>query len=530
MANNPAISYVLAEMTRGRRPARVHAAMALVLAAACGHADAPAPPAPRHDPASVPTAPGDAPVELPARALGEPTLAAFAWRQRGGQGEFTAARAAESRGAWPDVAKACARAIATDPLHLEAQWLDAIALAKLGSLDAVVAPLQTAITGDYVKWSEASLSHPALQTWLGTAAGQAWKARVDADRPMVVAALAHALVVRASGDLYAFDDDSALPSGSAARSSKAGPFDGEGQRWYRLTNTFGGVIAALAVPRAHRIAYVVRKRDGRLAIGQVELGRVHTTHPVALGVTATASTPVVVAWSERPPVGFWVGSGGGTQAWRTLDDEGALHPQTAKAARPAGSWLEVHAHTARLHRTAEGVAADWDEHALAGAMRVTTSGRVVTAPSPFLIDGGTVTWANDRAHLAFVAQDPEACASKAPSASPNPTPTPNPTPSPNPTPIPSPPPDSIAYVIDVATGTPTEIARGNGGFAIEWIDDRELAVAGANGVARVASDGSVTTPLPGADALVTPSHPPRCTPEPDSDVTAPSSDAGDDEP
>jgi hypothetical protein len=137
-----------------------------------------------------------------------------------------------------------------------------------------------------------------------------------------------------------------------------------------------------------------------------------------------------------------------------------------------------------------------------------------------------------------VAQDPEACASKSPSPNPRPNPSPTPTPSPiptpnptpNPIPTPTPKPDSVAYVIDAATGTAIEIARGNGGLAIEWIDDRELAVAGANGVARVASDGNVTTPLQGADALVTPSHPPRCTPEPDGDVTAPASDASDDEP
>jgi hypothetical protein len=483
--------------------------------AGCGHGEPAAAPSPRRDAAAHASAPGDARVQLPARALGEPNLAAFAWRRRGGQAEFTLARKAEARGVWTEVDAACGRAIDKDPLHLEAQWLDAIALAKLGRLDAVTTPLTTAVAGDFAKWSEPSLEHPALEAWLTTDVGRAWRAQLDVDRATVVAALARSMIVLASGDLYSIDR--------------------EGGRWLRLTHTFGGVFAAFAAPAARRVAYIVRKRDGRLAVGQVDLARVHTTHAVALGVTASASAPVAVVWNDRAPAGFWIGNGTGAQAWRVMDAEGLVGPAAkAKLPRPPGPWLEVHAKTARLHRTAEGVSADWDEHELAGALRVAASGKVVTAPSPYLVDGNTIVWTTDRAHLAFVVQDPEACTRKStnPNPTPNPTPSPNPnpTPSPNPPPSPNPIPTEIAFVADASTGTWTEIARGDGGLAVEWLGDRELAVAGTHGVAVFALDGT-TAPVVGAEALVTPAHPPRCTSEPaDSDVDATLSPTSDDEP
>ena len=490
MANKPAISYVVAGMNR----------VWLVAACmACGHGEPAAAPSPKRDAGATAAVPPDARIELPARALGEPELAAFAWRRRAGQADFVLARAAETRGAWTEVDAACGRAIVKDPLHLEAQWLDAIALAKLGRLDAVPTPLVTAVDGDFAKWSEASLEHPALQAWLQTDTGRAWRTRVDADRATVVIALARSLVVHASGDLYAVDR--------------------EGGRWLRLTHTFGAVLAAFAVPSAQRIAYVVRKRDGRLAIGQVELARAHTTHPVALGMTATAAAPVVVAWSERAPAGFWIGNGPGAQVWRVMDDEGVVRAaptgSKAKLGRPPGAWLEVHARTARLHRGAEGVSADWDEHELAGALRVVASGKVVTAPSPYLVDGNTIVWARDKAHLAFVVQDPEACTRKTTSTSTGAATTT----------------DSMAFVVDASTGALTEIARADGGLAVEWVSEHEVAVAAPGRTVVVVGLDGTSMPVPGAEALVAPAHPPRCAPEPsDSDAGATVSPASDDEP
>ena len=63
---------------------------------------------------------------------------------------------------------------------------------------------------------------------------------------------------------------------------------------------------------------------------------------------------------------------------------------------------------ARLHRVPpDGISADWDDQGLASAIRIGTSNRVVTVPGQ--IDGNTIAWSPDRAHLAFVAQLDDHC-------------------------------------------------------------------------------------------------------------------------
>src|SRR5258706_11460624 len=175
--------------------------LTVVLVAAMGCGRHAAPPA-RHD-AGPPARTDAATVELPARPLGLPDLAGWRWRKRGGQPAFRIARKAEGREDWPAVVTACKDALAADPTHLEAAWLYAVALAKTGNLDAVTEPLALAASGDFGKWGAASLEQPALQPYLATLAGAAWRRRVEADAAIYSAALAHSIVVIAAGDLYA---------------------------------------------------------------------------------------------------------------------------------------------------------------------------------------------------------------------------------------------------------------------------------------------------------------------------------------
>jgi hypothetical protein len=65
-----------------------------------------------------------------------------------------------------------------------------VGLAKTGKMDQVLAPLQHAAAGDFGKWGDASLEQPALQPFLATLDGQAWRRRVTQDREALVAALA----------------------------------------------------------------------------------------------------------------------------------------------------------------------------------------------------------------------------------------------------------------------------------------------------------------------------------------------------
>src|SRR5262249_9309192 len=161
-------------------------------------------------------------------------LAAYRWRKRGGQAAFRLAWGAEERGDWAGVVAACQQALAVDPGHLEASWLVAVGLAKLGKLDQVLAPLQRAVAGDFGKGGQAPLERPGMRAFLATPVGAAWRRRIALDRARMVDAIAGSVVVSADGQLYAVELDS--------------------RRWHRLTRGPSVVLGAIAVPAAHRLA------------------------------------------------------------------------------------------------------------------------------------------------------------------------------------------------------------------------------------------------------------------------------------
>src|SRR6185295_12070333 len=129
-----------------------------------------------------------------------------------------------------------------------------------------------------------------------------------------------------------------------------------------------------------------------------------------------------------------------------------------RTARPAGAWLEVTSRgAAHLHALPANVTADWDDQSLASAIRIGTSNRVISVPSPGLIDGNTAAWSPDRLRVAFVAQLDDHCAAGAV--------------------------NTAAFVADAATGSTRELARAADGIAFVWLTDRTLAIAGDRGVA-----------------------------------------------
>ena len=448
--------------------------LAAAVSSGCGNRAAPPPPPERRDAAVA-----DAAVELDATPLGLADLDAYRWRKRGGQAAFRLALKAENRDDWADVADACRQALAADPGHLEAAWLYAVALAKLGKFDEVLAPLQRAAAGDFPKWGDASLELPGMQPFLATAVGAAWRRRVELDRRRFTDAVARSVTVTAGGEIFAVDLDR--------------------RRWYRLTHGSGAsgasgvVIGGLAVPAAHRLAYVARiKRKGahQLGVGVVDLARPKTWRPIPLG-----AGPIAIAYSARPPLGLWIGAGTPhAMQWRQLDDDYQLHPLPARTERPAGAWLEVTARGAvHLHAMPPNVTADWDDQSLASAIRIGTSNRVISVPSPGLIDGNTAAWSPDRVHVAFVAQLDDHCAAGAV--------------------------NTAAFVADASTGATRELERAAAGIAIEWLAERRLAIAGDHGVAIHSLDGAAAIPIEGATGLVIPRERPRCAaPEPGDDT------------
>lgn len=430
-----------------------------------------------------PPGPGDAAVsvDVDAAVLGLPDAAAYGWRRRGGEPAFRIARRAEARDDWAAVAAACERALAADPGHLDASWLYAVALAHLGRLDEVLAPLARAAAGDLAKWGQASLELPGLQGFLATPVGAAWRRRVELDRRRFAEVIARALIVTAGGVLYGVEID---PAGGAP-----GP-----RRWYRLTHSADAVTGALAIPTAHRIAYVAHPRGKAtraLGVGVVDLAQVKIWRPIPLGTAG----PISVAYSTRPPLGLWIGSGASRATlWRQLDDDYHLHPLPARTARPAGAWLEATVRAAHLHALPPDITADWDEQWLASAIRIGTSNRVISVPSPGLIDGNTAAWSPDRLRVAFVAQLDDHCAAGAV--------------------------NTAAFVADAATGSTRELARAASGIAFVWLTDRTLAIAGDRGVAvHSLDDGVGPIRIDGADGLGIPRERPRCAaPEPHDDA------------
>jgi hypothetical protein len=442
-------------------------ALIIVLAILQGCGSRPTRP-PLPDQKDAGTTDGEVAIELDGVPLGLPELAAYGWRKRGGQPAFRLARKAEASGDWPTVVTTCRQALAVDPGHLEAAWLHAVGLAKLGKTDQVLAPLSRAAVGDFAKWGQASLELPALQAFLATPVGEAWRRRVEQDRALYVAAIARSVIVSADGELFAFEVES--------------------RRWYRLIRTPSVVIGAIAIPAAGKIAFVSRARlagERELGIGVIDLAHGKSSGAVLLGTPG----PITVAYSAKPPVGFWIGTGAPRPTvWRQLDDEYRLHALPARTARPSGPWLDVTAGgSVHLHALPPNVTADWDDQSLASAIRIGRSNRVVSVPSPGLIDGNTAAWSPDRVHFAFVAQLGDHCTAGAV--------------------------NTAAFVADASTGGTKELERAAGGIALQWLTERRVAIAGDRGVTiRSLDDGTPPIAIEGATGLLVPRERPRCAP------------------
>lgn len=412
--------------------------------------------------------PGDAAsVTLATQPLGASDLAAFAYRARDGQGPFRQARAAEEQGNWGQVATLCEAALAVDPNHLDAAYLLAVARAKQQNLEAVLEPLAKAVAGDFAKWGNASLAQPALQPFLATTIGQAYRARVEADRDVFAQMFARSLVVTSHGDLFAFDP--------------------EMKRFLRLTRTGGAVIGALAMKSG--IAYVTREKVGtqtRLGVGLLDAGtgKTHRAAHVDKSALRVAFNMKLNRFIVRQ----------GNDWYSVVGKSGAeleLIPRKEHPGYPAQlaeqTWLDVNRRRFTREKLQSIVSGDWDELGLASAMRITSTHKIVTVPSPGLINGNTVERSHDGSQLVFVAQLSDTCKPGDATAA--------------------------AFIADTATGTAHELERATTGIAVTWMAERTIALAGDHGVSIVDLDANTTTPLADADGLLAPRFKPKCVPE-----------------
>lgn len=423
-------------------------------------------------------------VTIERKPLGMADLEGYRWRARGGHAAFREARVAEGNEDWPAVAVACEKAMAADPTNAEAAWLLAVAYAKTGKLEQVLAPLHVAVAADFGKWADPSLVQPAFTAWRATPVGEAWQELVEAERPGYIAAINRGVVVMAHGDLFAVDAGSGSAGVGGGGPGEAEPVRGPiDLRWHRLTRTNGAVIGGMALPATKGIAYVTRrltklgtKLTRSVGLGAVNLANGHATRPTDLGTNG----PLVVAGASDPMT-LWIGQG---KTARTLYD-GKL--TATKAPRPPGSALVV-GKTVLLDRgKVPEVSADYDDAGLTSAIMLAKTSRVISAPSPGLIDGSTIVWSPDRTHVAFVAQLVETCVKDSPT--------------------------TAAFVADATTGTRVELLRALGGIAIDWVDDDTIAVAG-DGAVSLVDLGGTSQELAGAAGLIVPRRAPPCAPAP----------------
>ena len=424
------------------------------------------------------------------RTLGKAALDEYGWRSGPGQAAFDRALAAERAGDLPTIEREASAALAADPGHLEAAWVAAVARARLGRHDQVLAALEIAAAGDWGKWGERSLELAALGEFRATPAGRGWVDAAEPYRAAVATALARAIVVigrspsaagprgRPTAELYAVDLAEA--------------------RWIRLTRTGGTLAGALPAGAAPLVAYVAhrpvaRARSGtvipEVRIGVVDLATGRASREVALREVRELTLAWRLRAGEPHLEAAWL-PGTGKKRATAIDWQHGKALPIDKPQPMRGARLALDAQTAALRRLPiAGVTADWDDRGTASAIRLDQTGKVVAAPDGALIDGDSVALAPDGARLVFaVAAEPPCGADD----------------------------DRRLYLAEVATGRVRKLAAGAVSSGL-WLDADRLAFVDGDAVTiAIAATGKPTATVSGGAGVTTTAvgAPRRCDPPP----------------
>jgi hypothetical protein len=389
----------------------------------------------------------------PVRALGAASPEEADYRHGGGAAAYARAIAAEKQADWPAVVAACRLALAADPHHIDAAWLEAAALARQNAFGDMLDPLGVAAAGDWGKWGERSLVMPMFKDFLASPWGAAWQRAAPRYRDAYAQALARALPVIARravaqpkdpgpADLYAYD-----------------PID---HRWLRLTRTGGAVVALVDAPGSSFSAYV-SFRDVRAGhavvrhwrVGAVDRASGRAGRELELDDVATLAVAWRVSRTGEPGLELETSAPHGAGVpldWRVDWRRGTK--TKIKGPIPVHG-ATVTAHGARRRRLPiADVTADWDDDGTASAFRVETSNKTVEPPGAPLVDGNTLAWSPDRARLAFATAPAQPCA-----------------PSPG---------SAQIVVVDAATGVLHALGDADDPGQLRWLDADHLAyVTGA---------------------------------------------------
>ncbi len=435
-----------------------------------------------------------------AHPIGLASLDAFAYRRGPGRADYERARKLEDKVRSDDdrqaIVDACRAARAADPGHLEAAWVEAVALAGLGKHDEMLEPLSVAIAGDWVRWGERSVALKAFDAFLASPAGEAWRQLVEEYRAVFAEAVRGAVVVLGRS-----------PGGSelAGRAEVYAYAPGT-QRWLRLTHTGGTVVAALPAPDGGKVAYVAYRKLGEAGATRDEA---LTTPGVAVIELATGRVgrEIELAGVSDLRLGWKPGKGGEPtlvaatrspteKQKRTWVLDWKRRQKTEEKVSVGKDALVVARGVARrLRAPVAGVTADWDDDGLASAIRLDDTRKTVTPPAGLVVDGHALVWSPDHARLALVAVVEGDCAAPA-----------------------------RLFVVDAGTGKLRELG-GAASPAPAWIDATHVAYTSGDRVIVVDAttakpDGELTSTAGVATAIV--SRP--CAPPSDEALFAPGPD------
>ena len=337
------------------------------LLAACGHGSPRGPAAALAKDAARPARRAPL-IEVPAQPLGDGRSRGVRLAQARRPGRVSAARARPRTGSdWAAVATACkAGARAPIPATSRPRGCSRSRSRRPASSTRCSRRSQLAVAGDFGKWGDASLEQPALQPFLATPVGQAWRRRVEDDRAAYLAALARAV-----------DRDvaTAISTRSIRERTRWLPADAHVRRGDRRARR----RARRTASRTSRASGKKGKRE--LGVGIVDLATGHTPRADRRR-HARADQRRVQRDDSRTGVLRSAPARDVARARRRRQARRRCRAKTDAASRP---WLEVDRHDARgSHRAAGRRAspADWDDQGLASAIRIGTSNRVVTVPSP----------------------------------------------------------------------------------------------------------------------------------------------------
>ncbi len=419
--------------------------------------------------------------------IGFGALADFAYSRGKARPAFAKAIAAEKAQDWSAVEAACRAALATDPTHLEAQWLLAMALAAQERYAEVGAPLSAAIAGDWLRWGRQSLEHERFAGYLASDYGPPYRDLVDVYGEQVRHIARSGLwVVGRRGRWWRPKKRGAV---SVNHRSEVYAHDLEQGRFVRVSRTNGALVGLLRSPNANEAAFVAYRRiwlptDAERAAGKraylrrVEIGTIDTDGPrmSKREVVFENVYAVELTWATtlpgRPGKGVsaddpalvartWGIRSGGVPA--TKPTTYVLDPEegTATIIRRAPSrWdtLRVAWDSVTLRRGAlSGVAADWDDDGTAGALLLERTNKPVAVPDGGSAARDSLRWSSSRLRLAFATVPVDPCSDV---------------------------PDerhTALYVVDAATGKLTKVADGAHDFAPTWLDDARLAYVAVDG-------------------------------------------------